>query len=89
VLVNAAQPGFNTPLLELGLRLDAHVVDLASDMYDAETERSLTFSQYAFGEAYRDRGRTALINLGVSPGLTNFLIGLRLHQLRGSRRRDL
>ena len=41
-------PCFNTPLLELGLRLDAHVVALASDMFDAETERSLTFSQYAF-----------------------------------------
>jgi saccharopine dehydrogenase-like NADP-dependent oxidoreductase len=89
LLVNAAMPGFNTPLLELGLKLGAHVVDLASDMYDAETERSLTFSQYAFHEAYRERGRTALINLGVSPGVTNFLIGLRLHQLRGSRRRDL
>jgi hypothetical protein len=39
VLVNAAMPGFNQPLLELGLRLGAHVVDLASGMYDAETER--------------------------------------------------
>jgi hypothetical protein len=39
VLVNAAMPGFNQPLLELGLRLGAQVVDLASDMYDAETER--------------------------------------------------
>lgn len=55
LLVNAAMPGFNTPLLELGLRLNAHVVDLASDMYDAETERSLTFSQYTFHEAYRER----------------------------------
>ena len=27
--------------------------------------------------------------LGISPGVTNLLIGLRLHQLRGSRRRDL
>ncbi|MFN9686612.1 MAG: saccharopine dehydrogenase [Cyanobacteriota bacterium] len=89
VLINAAHPGFNRQLLELGLRLDAHVVDLASDMYDAETERSLTFSQYGFDQAYREHGRTALINLGISPGVTNFLIGLRLHQLRGSRRRDL
>ncbi|MEB3334287.1 MAG: hypothetical protein VKP70_04810, partial [Cyanobacteriota bacterium] len=54
VLVNAAHPGFNRPLLELGLRLRAHVVDLASDMYDAETEGSLTFSQYAFDQAYRE-----------------------------------
>ena len=89
VLVNAAYPGFNRPLLDLGLALGAHVVDLASDMYEPETERSLTFSQYGFDEAYRARGRTALINLGISPGVTNFLIGLRLHQLRGSRRRDL
>jgi hypothetical protein len=89
VLVNAAYPGFNRPLLDLGLALGAHVVDLASDMYEPETERSLTFFQYAFDEAYRARGRTALINLGISPGVTNFLIGLRLHQLRGSRRRDL
>jgi saccharopine dehydrogenase-like NADP-dependent oxidoreductase len=87
VLVNAAQPGFNQPLLELGLSLDAHLADLASDRYD--TERSLTFSQYSFDQAYRARGRSALINLGISPGVTNFLIGLRLHQLRGSRRRDL
>ena len=89
VLVNAAHPGFNLQLMELGLALDAHVVDLASDMYDEETERSLTFSQYALDGAYRSRGRTALINLGISPGVTNFLIGLRLHQLRSSRRRDL
>jgi hypothetical protein len=89
VLVNAAYPGFNRPLLDLGLALGAHVVDLASDMYEPETERSLTFSQYAFDAAYRARGCTALINLGISPGVTNFLIGLRLHQLRGSRRRDL
>ena len=47
LLVNAAQPGFNTPLLELGLRLDAHVVDLASDMYDAETERKIVRNEIA------------------------------------------
>jgi saccharopine dehydrogenase (NAD+, L-lysine-forming) len=89
VLVNAAHPGFNHQLLQLGLRLEAHVVDLASDMYDDETEHSLTFSQYGFDQPFRECGRTALINLGISPGVTNFLIGLRLHQLRGSRRRDL
>jgi saccharopine dehydrogenase (NAD+, L-lysine-forming) len=89
VLVNAAHPRFNKPILRLGLELGAHAVDLASDMYDAETERSLTFSQYAFDADYRQRGLAALINLGVSPGVTNFLIGLRLHQLRSARRRDL
>lgn len=89
LIVNAAHPRFNRPLLELGLTRNAHVVDLASDMYDAETERTLTFSQYGFDQAYQQRGLAALINFGISPGVTNFLIGLRLHQLRAARRREL
>ncbi len=89
LIVNAAHPRFNRPLLELGLTLGAHVLDLASDMYDAETERTLTFSQFALDQPYQERGRAALINFGISPGVTNFLIGLRLHQLRASRRRAL
>ncbi|CAK6701775.1 MULTISPECIES: hypothetical protein [unclassified Synechococcus] len=89
LLVNAANPIFNLPMLELGLRLGAHTVDLASDMYDAETERSLTFAQYGLDHAFRAANRAALINLGISPGVTNFLVGLRLHELRSARRRDL
>jgi saccharopine dehydrogenase (NAD+, L-lysine forming) len=89
LLVNAAQPGFNLPLLELGLRIGAHTVDLASDMYDATTERTLTFAQYAFDADLRARGLMALINLGISPGVTNFLIGQRLHELLNANRREL
>jgi saccharopine dehydrogenase-like NADP-dependent oxidoreductase len=89
VLVNAAHPGFNRPMLALALRLGAHAVDLASDMYDAETERTLTFAQYEVDDDLRARGLTALINLGISPGVTNFLIGQRLLELREARRRDL
>jgi len=89
ILVNAANPRFNEPMLRLGLEVGANVLDLASDMYDAETERTHTFSQYGFDQAYREQGRAALINFGISPGVTNFLIGLRLHQLRAARRRDL
>jgi saccharopine dehydrogenase-like NADP-dependent oxidoreductase len=89
LLVNAAHPRFNRPILELGLELGAHAVDLASDMYDAETERTLTFSQYAFDGAFQERHLAALINMGISPGVTNFLIGLRLHQLHAARRREL
>lgn len=89
VLINAAHPAFNQPLLALGLRLGAHLVDLASDMYDAETERTLTFAQYQADADLRERGLTALINLGISPGVTNFLIGQRLVELCSARRRDL
>jgi saccharopine dehydrogenase-like NADP-dependent oxidoreductase len=89
LLVNAALPDLNGPMIELALRIGAHTVDLGSDMYDAETERTLTFSQYGFDQALRDRGIAALINLGISPGVTNFLIGRRMHDLLATDRKDL
>ena len=52
---------------------DADGMDLASKMYDTDTERSFTFSQYSFDQAYRACGRSALINLGISSGATNVL----------------
>jgi hypothetical protein len=48
-------------------------MDLASKMYDTDTERSFTFSQYSFDQAYRACGRSALINLGFSSGAINVL----------------
>jgi saccharopine dehydrogenase-like NADP-dependent oxidoreductase len=88
LLVNAALPSFNCPIIELAVRLGAHAVDLASDMYDAQTERTLTFAQYQFDAALRERGVAAIINMGISPGITNFLIGDHIHYLRGLGRKD-
>jgi saccharopine dehydrogenase (NAD+, L-lysine forming) len=89
MLVNAALPEFNGSMIELALRVGAHTVDLASDMYDAATERTLTFSQYRYDEALRERGICALINMGISPGVTNFLIGRRMHELLAGDRKEL
>ncbi|MEY6432143.1 saccharopine dehydrogenase [Thioalkalicoccus limnaeus] len=89
LLINAALPAFNIPLIELALRIGAHSVDLASDMYDEKTEQTLTFAQYDYDRALRKRGTAALINLGISPGVTNFLIGRRLHELLAAGRKDL
>jgi len=88
LLVNAALPQFNCPIIELGSRLGALTIDLASDMYDAETERTLTFAQYRHDAALRDRGAAALINLGISPGITNFLIGDHINYLQGLGRNE-
>jgi saccharopine dehydrogenase (NAD+, L-lysine-forming) len=88
-LVNAALPAFNRPMLVLAEALGVHAVDLASDMYGDETKRSLTFEQYEFDAGLRARGAAALINLGVSPGITNFLVGQRIHALRATGRRGL
>lgn len=89
LLVNAALPEFNGPMIELGLQIGAHTVDLSSEMYDATTERTLTFPQYGYESALRERGIVALINMGISPGVTNFLIGRRMHDLLATDRKDL
>ena len=89
LLVNAAVPTFNCPIIELGLRVGAHTLDLASDMYDEETTRTLTFAQYKHDAALRERGVAALINMGISPGITNFLIGEHIHHLKAAGRKDL
>lgn len=80
LLVNAALPAFNGPIIELGIRVGAHTVDLASDMYNERTDRTLAFPQYDHDAALRERGIAALINQGISPGVTDFLIGDGIHR---------
>lgn len=89
LLVNAALPEFNGAIIELGLQIGAHVVDLASDMYDANTERTLTFGQYGYESALHKGGIMSLINMGISPGVTNFLIGRKMYDLLATDRKDL
>ena len=89
LLVNAALPSFNCSIIELALRLNAHSLDLASDMYDGETERTRTFAQYRFDRALKDRGIAALVNQGISPGITNFLVGEHIRCLRQTGRKNL
>ena len=89
LLVNAAIPRFNCPIIELGIRLGAHTLDLASDMYNPETASSLTFNQYAHEAALQERGVAALVNMGISPGITNFLIGERICRISSPHRKDL
>jgi hypothetical protein len=89
LLVNAASPSFNCSIMELAVRIGAHSLDQASDMYDKETERTRTFAQYKLDQALKKRGVAALINQGISPGITNFLIGEHIHYLRETGRKDL
>jgi len=89
VVINAALPAFNSPTIELAIRLGAHSVDLASDMYNEETEQTLAFPQYRHDAALRARGCAAFINLGVAPGMTDFLIGERMHELLAADRKEL
>ncbi len=89
VLVNVATPALNEPMLALASAVGVNAVDLASDMYDDETQRTLCFKQYDHDERLRAKGVAALINLGISPGITNFLVGGRIHDILAQGRRDL
>ena len=89
LLINAAISRFNGPIIELGVRLGVHTLDLASDLYNPETASSLTFANDAHDRALRDNGVAALINIGISPGITNFLIGERICRIGSAHRKDL
>ncbi len=78
VVINTATPSLNTVLLEFAHRIDAHYADLASDMYSETALSKLEFEQDSYHEQFKTRGKFALINIGISPGVTNFLIGAHL-----------
>jgi hypothetical protein len=46
-------------------------------------------NQYAHDAALRERGLAALINMGVSPGITNFLIGDQICRISSEHRKEL
>ena len=77
-LINASVPSFNLPIMELSLAYGAHYADLASDIYTKTLLKTQRFSQQDHAEAFEEKGLFGLINLGISPGVSNFLIGERI-----------
>lgn len=78
VFINTSIPSFNVPIMELALKFGANYADLASDIYNDAILQSHQFAQQSLNESFKNKGRFALINLGISPGVTNFLIGERM-----------
>src|SRR5579863_1976162 len=70
LLVNASTPVFNLIALRAALRLRAHYMDLSSHL----TRNPFKTEQFAFAKRFEEKRRTALINTGAAPGLTNFLV---------------
>jgi len=73
LIVNATtwNPQFNLNMMEAALKVGAHYQDLAS--FPPE--------QLALSERWKEAGLTALIDTGVSPGLTNTLAALAADKL--------
>lgn len=82
--INAATPGFNISIMQAALELNAHYCDLASDIYNPDDRSFDKFPQEKFNEQFKSSKLFALINTGISPGITNLLIGEKIQQLKES-----
>src|ERR1700691_6189009 len=69
LIVNASASVFNQIVMRAALRLRAHYVDLSSHL----TRNPFKAEQLAFAKRFEAKNRTALINAGAAPGLTNLL----------------
>lgn len=70
LIVNASASVFNLIVMRAALRLRAHYVDLSSHL----TRNPFKAEQFAFAKRFEEKNRTALINAGAAPGLTNLLV---------------
>ena len=70
LIVNAAPAVFNEVILRAALRLRAHYLDLNSHL----TRNPFKPEQLRYHKRFVEKNRTAVINAGVSPGLTNLLM---------------
>lgn len=75
VIVNAVVPKFDLPIMEAAIKADANYVDMASGPPYVINEQLLQ------NEKWKRVGLTALINTGISPGVTNVLIARAADQL--------
>ena len=68
--------------MNLALKYNTNYADLASDIYKDEIISTLKFDQQILENEFKSQNLFALINLGISPGITNFLIGEKIHSLK-------
>ena len=81
IFINTSIPDYNLSIMKLALNFKTNYADLASDIYNDDVISSLQFEQQNLNEEFEKNSLFALINLGISPGITNFLIGERIYSL--------
>lgn len=83
LVVNATLPKYNMNIMEAALKSDAQYLDMASGI-DPEPYESLEFEmtkQFDQNNRWKDRGLTALLGGGISPGTTNVLAAYAAYKL--------
>jgi saccharopine dehydrogenase (NAD+, L-lysine-forming) len=83
VIINCSLPHFNLPIMEQALRQKAHYIDLASMGSPDPEERSAVLDQIKMDGQFRRRDLTAILGLGVAPGITNLLVSLAAQRFGG------
>lgn len=81
IFINTSIPDYNLSIMKLALAFKTNYADLASDIYNDNVISSLQFEQQSLNQEFEKNSLFALINLGISPGITNFLIGERIYSL--------
>jgi Saccharopine dehydrogenase NADP binding domain len=70
LIVNASASVFNQIVMRAALRLRSHYLDLSSHL----TRNPFKAEQFSYTRMFEEKNRTALINTGAAPGLTNLLV---------------
>src|SRR5262249_21606877 len=70
LIVNASASVFKLIVMRAALRLRSHYVDLSAHL----TRHPFKAEQFAYAKQFQDKRRTALINAGAAPGLTNLIV---------------
>jgi len=70
LIVNASASVFNQIVMRAALHLRAHYVDLSSHL----TRNPFRAEQFSYAKRFAAKNRTAIINTGAAPGLTNLLV---------------
>jgi saccharopine dehydrogenase (NAD+, L-lysine forming) len=78
VLMNAADPRFVMPLYAAALRSGVHYLDMAMSLSHPHPESPYTLTgvklgddQFAMAREWENRGKLALVGIGVEPGLSD------------------
>jgi hypothetical protein len=79
LLINTCPAVYNKTILRAALRLHAHYLDTASHLRQSPFRPE----QFGFDGHFRRIGRTALIQAGAAPGLTNVLAAQATASLHG------
>lgn len=70
LVVNASASVFNEIVMRAALRLRAHYLDLSSHL----TRHPFYSEQFRYAKRFEEKNRSAVINAGAAPGLTNLLV---------------